>query len=98
MNKEDLRKAFELMDQLNESIDKLLEMHIDLVETSFFNVPGCLFDLLIGSNFEEEGQDTINWWYFEKQEHPELKMLDAEGNELCSDFDALWDYVKDYKK
>lgn len=100
MNKEDLKSAFDLMDQINGTADKFLELGIDIIETPLFSVPGYLFDLLIESNFTEEGQDVINWWYFEKKGNPELdlKMLDKDGNELCSDFDALWDYVKDFKK
>lgn len=98
MTKEDLSNAFKLMDDLDNTVNKFGELGIDLVETSLFSVPGCLFDLLIGSNFDEEGQDTINWWYFEKNGNPEIKMLDADGNELCATFDELWDYVESHKK
>ena len=93
MTKEDLRTAFALMDELNKVVDDFAKLGLDFVETPFFNVPGSLFDLLISSNFDEEGQDTVNWWYFEKQACPGLKMTDSEGVELCETFDDLWDYV-----
>ena len=93
MSKEDLLKAFELMDELNDTVDTLSSIGMEVVETPLFNTPGCLFDLLISTHFDEEGQDTINWWYFEKQSCPGLKMVDSEGKELCKTFDDLWDYV-----
>ena len=93
MTKEDLSKAFHLMDELNKVIDAFTKLGVNFTETPFFNIPGCLFDLLIANNFDEEGQDTINWWYFEKQIYPELKMTDKQGNSLCETFDELWDYV-----
>lgn len=93
MTKEDLLKVFELMDDLNDAIDSFAKLGVDFTETAFFNTAGCLFDLLINSNFDEEGQDTINWWYFEKQMCPGLKMLDENGKEICDTFDDLWKYV-----
>lgn len=98
MTKEDLKRAFDLMLELDNTVDKLSEMDIQVVDTPLFNTAGCLFDMLLESNFEEEGQDTINWWFFEKRYNPELKMYNAEGVEICTDFDSLWDYVKAYKK
>ena len=93
MTKEDLLKAFELMDELNDTLDVLSNIGIEITETPLFNNAGCLFDLLIDSNFDEEGQDAINWWYFEKKACPDLRMTDSEGRELCQTFDDLWDYV-----
>jgi hypothetical protein len=98
MTKEDLLKAFSLMDELNKAIDDFAKLGVDFVETPFFNTAGCLFDMVIASNYTEEGQDWINWWYFEKSMDPGLKAYDDNGNEICRTFDELYEHVKQFER
>lgn len=98
MTKEDLLKAFKLMDELNKAVDDFAALGVDFVETSFFNTAGCLFDMLIASNYTEEGQDWISWWYFEKSIDPGLRAYDEEGNEICRTFDELYDHIKQFER
>ena len=98
MSKEELLKAFQLMDELNDTINNLSSLGIDVTESPLFNTAGCLFDMVIASNYTEEGQDWINWWYFEKSVDPGLKAYDDNGNEICRTFDELYEHVKQFER
>jgi hypothetical protein len=53
--------------------------------------------MLINSHFDEEGQDWINWWLYEKDGNPELKAWDENDNEIPTEtIDDLWNLVKDH--
>ena len=85
MTKELLKKAFELMNELNEAVDTYEAVKFNVTETPLFNTAGCLFDILIETNYTEEGQDIINEWYFDQ------------GCDW-STFDELYDKVEAHKK
>lgn len=98
MTKEELLKVFSLMDELNKAIDDFAKLGLDFTETPFFNTGGCLFDMIIETNYTEEGQDWINWWYFEKSMDPGLKAYDEEGKEICNTFDELYEHIKQFER
>ena len=54
--------------------------------------------MLIATNYTEEGQDWISWWYFEKSMDPGLKAYDDNGNEICRTFDELYEHVKQFER
>ncbi len=98
MTKEKLRKIFELMDSFTRIVDELDSLGINIVDTPLFGTTGIFFDMLIEDAYTPEGQDMINWFYFEKNMFPENKAYDENGNEICQDFDALYEYVKKFEK
>jgi hypothetical protein len=98
MTKEELLTAFKLMDELNKAVDDFAKLGLDFTETPFFNTGGSLFDMLIATNYTEEGQDWISWWYFEKSMDPSLKAYDDNGNEICRTFDELYEHVKQFER
>lgn len=98
MTKEQLQEAFNLMDRLDTILDKLEELNIDLTETDLSEIPGLLFDLLVSSNYIEDGQDWINWWYFEKgMLDPSDKAYDENGKEIET-FDDLYEVIKPFER
>ena len=74
----------------------------DVLCTDFFESPLVdsgwkLINLLVESHFDEEGQDWINWWLYEKDGNPELKASDENDNEIPTEtIDDLWNLVKDH--
>lgn len=97
MKKEDLKLAEKLLKEFNGYIDDLQKMGIDLIETPLFDCFGRLFDLLIKTNYRTEGQDWINWFFFEKGDTG-LKAFDDKGREICRDFEELYSIVEDYER
>lgn len=83
----------------NEKVDNWEELvGPGIFETSMVQSSWKIIDFLILTNFNEEGQDWINWWLYEKSENPELKALDAEDKEIPTEtIDDLWNLVKDYR-
>ena len=70
-----------------------------LFESDWVEYAARLFDKTINFLFTEEGADDINWWLYEKSGNPELKMWDADENEIPTDtIDDLWEIVKDSRK
>ena len=83
----------------NEKVDNWEELvGSGIFETHMIQSGWKIIDFLILTNFNEEGQDWINWWLYEKGRHPELKACDAEDNEIPTEtIDDLWNLVKDYR-
>ena len=83
----------------NVQVDQWCEvMCANLFESPLVESGWNLISMLINSNFDEEGQDWINWWLYEKSENPELKAWDAEDKEIPTEtIDDLWNLVKDYR-
>lgn len=83
----------------NENVDNWEE----LVGSGIFETPMVqsgwkIIDFLILTNFNEEGQDWINWWLYDKGGDPELKAWDEEDKEIPTEtIDDLWNLVKDYR-
>lgn len=70
-----------------------------LFESDWVEYASELFDKTINFLFNEEGVDDIDWWLYEKSGNPELKMWDADDNEIPTDtIDDLWEIVKDNRK
>lgn len=78
-----------------------IDLLCDVLCTDFFESPLVesgwnLINLLVESHFDEEGQEWINWWLYEKDGRPELKAFDENDNEIPTEtIDDLWNLVKD---
>lgn len=97
MTKELFTKMIIEIQNFSNRIDSLC----DVLCTDFFESPLVesgwnLINLLVESHFDEEGQDWINWWLYEKDGRPELKAFDENDNEIPTEtIDDLWNLVKD---
>jgi hypothetical protein len=53
------------------------------------------FQHIIEYLFNEEGIDWINWWLFEREDHSDDAVTDADGNVIPSKtVEDLWNLVK----
>ena len=65
ITKEQFLKVIDAEIQGSKCIDKLCEMHIDIIESPLFNSWGIIRDEFFDSHFTEEGAATIGWWLYE---------------------------------
>ena len=85
-----------------QNFGNIVDRMCDVLGTNFFESPLAevgwnLISMLINSNFDEEGQDWINWWLYEKDGNPEMKAWDENDNEIPTEtIDDLWNLVKDH--
>ena len=85
-----------------QNFGNIVDRMCDVLGTNFFESPLAevgwnLVNMLINSHFDEEGQDWINWWLYEKDGNPELKAFDEADNEIPTEtIDDLWNLVKDH--
>lgn len=99
MTKEQLKEAIDAIKEIGELADKLMQDYkVDIIETPAFQAPGKLFDLLIESNYNEEGADWIYYWCFECNYGENVNAMDEEGNPICKTFDDLYEYCKQYER
>ena len=98
MTKELFTKMILEIQNFSNRVDQLC----DVLGTNFFESPLAevgwnLINILINSHFDEEGQDWINWWLYEKDGNPEMKAFDEDNNEIPTEtIDDLWNLVKDH--
>jgi hypothetical protein len=98
MTKELFTKMILEIQNFSNRVDQLC----DVLCTDFFESPLVdsgwnLINLLVESHFDEEGQDWVNWWLYEKDGNPELKAWDENDNEIPTEtIDDLWNLVKDH--
>lgn len=99
MKKEELKKALDLVQNMQAFLDEVKEvLHTDVMEVpsieSFYN----MFDILIESNYTEKGQEWIYWWCFENDfGKAGLEAYDENNKEICKRFDELYEHVKQYE-
>lgn len=56
---------------------------------------------LLTEYYTEEGYDWISWYLYEKfppGSDQELKAYDEDKNEICKDYQGLWELVEDIRK
>lgn len=76
-------------------LDELDDLKINVYETPIFDSLGFVFDSFIITNFDEEGTNTFNWWFFENGR----EKYDTQGNEIpLNTKDELWEYLKEHRR
>lgn len=100
MTKDDFTKLISEQLEWSNKIDKICDvLNSNLYECDWINYTYKLFDKILALSFNEYGIDDINWWVYEKDGNPELKMYDKDKNEIPTEtIDDLWKIVKDYRK
>lgn len=92
-----LIKDFKKWDNKIDQVCKIL--NIDIIESDLIMYCSILFEKTISFLFEEEAQDNIFWWLWEKNGRPDMKMFDKDSNEVPTEtLDDLWEIVKDNRK
>lgn len=97
INKEQFELIIKSIINFNDQVDiweKTLGGH--LYETALIQSSLILSNYLITTHFNEEGQDWIIWWLYEKQGNPNIKAWYEDGVEIPTEtIDDLWELVKD---
>lgn len=71
ISKNDFFKAIETHQEFEEAIERLSSAiagnnrSVFIYDADWVDAEGRLFDILLNSNFTEEGVDTIYWWLYE---------------------------------
>lgn len=56
-----------------------------------------MFDYILQTNFDSDGQDIIYWYLTEKKKYPDLEMFDDKHNIIpTKSIRNLWNVVKNY--
>lgn len=88
-----ISKHLEWHNQMEE-IGKTLNIFI--WDANWVEYTSLLFDKTLEFVFNEDGIDDINWWIYEKDNRPEMKMWDSNGDEIPTEtIEDLWEIVKD---
>lgn len=84
----------------NKRLDEVEEiLGTNIFDCDWVEYGNILFDETLNLLFEEEAVDDTNWWLYEKNGRPEMKMWDKDGKEIPTEtLDDLWELVKDYRK
>ena len=92
-----LIKDFKKWDNKTDQVCKIL--NIDIIESDLVMYGSILFEKTISFLFEEEAQDNIFWWLWEKNGRSDMKMWDKDGTEVPTEtLDDLWEIIKDNRK
>lgn len=100
ISKEEFVNIIKLHKKQNLNIDKLEELGLNISDSSLVEFGFIMFDLLISSNFSDEGKDWINWWVYERPMLDENKplVLNADGSEVpTKTIEDLWNIIEEYR-
>lgn len=82
----------------NKKLDQLAELGFDIWDTQVIEFGWQMFDIFIKSNFNEDGQDWINWWLYERDFCSDRRAWNEDGSEIpIETVDDLWNLVKKYR-
>lgn len=70
--------------------------HSKIIKEEFFELIK-MFDYILQTNFDSDGQDIIYWYLTEKKKYPDLEMFDDKHNIVpTKSIRNLWNVVKNY--
>ena len=96
LTREKFKECIKNIQTMEAFIDKLQELHIEVVEIEELFIFSYFADLLFQESFGINGADTINWWIYESEDK-QLPEPDGTTSDL-STIDKLYDYVvKEYE-
>lgn len=83
----------------SERVDILIKAGLQIWDSPLIEYGNKMFELLVKSNFTEEGSDWIFWWLYEKDGNPDIKAWDEDHDEIpLETAEDLWRFVKQYRK
>lgn len=99
INKEEflsLLRDYHLQDS---RVDALNAIFPDSFGAPIIDFGWLMFDKVKKAYFTEEGIDWIDWWLYERDDNPEMKAWDEDGDEIpMNTVEDLWRYVKHYRR
>jgi hypothetical protein len=95
ITKEQFMKVLRLYDENNEVVD-VLNQYIDIVEFPITEFGWQLFDMIWNISFTEYGAEIISYYVFENGRS--LKDIETQEEIPLTNYDELWNYVKQYRK
>lgn len=94
----------EIINLHKEHVERLNGLHdygFDLWNTDIIEFGLIMFDRCIDTSFNEDGEDWINWWLFERDNEwcSEIgKAWDENGKEIPTEtIEDLWNIVEKYR-
>ena len=90
MKEKEFKEAISLIKEFMSLGESLHKLDIDIINSKLYDIPGRLFDMLIETNFTDEGIDLVFWWLYE--DVPKEVTDNAVKYDLES-IDALWKYL-----
>lgn len=94
-------KMMQSAEKFSAEIDRWSEFGIDVFEIPIGEIPWDMFNAWCESHFDEEGQDWINWYIFERKSIATGQILacyDENGKEFyVRTLDELWNLVVDHR-
>lgn len=87
----------ETLEKIRDRSDSIQDFGINLMD--YDEDYHKLITLLLRSVFNEEGEDWINWYLYERVgfDGKILEAWDEKGNVICHNVESLWDTVKPYR-
>ena len=95
MNLEVFKEVVRLLKEHEEKIDSAYKSGVDLI--NFCDPIATAVGHMIGSLYGKEGQETFNWWCYEKEwgARKDLEMKNSEGELLCDTIEDLHQWLED---
>lgn len=90
MKEKEFKEAISLIKEFMSLEESLHKLNIEIADSKLFSIPGRLSDMLIETNFTEEGIDLIFWWLYE--DVPK-EVTDNMVKYNLESVDALWKYL-----
>lgn len=100
LNKESFIDMITLGSNLVEESDRWSDFGIDIYEMDIYEIPWGMFNIWMKDNFDTDGQDWINWYFFERlsiNTNEVLPCYHEDGTKFyVNNAEDLWDLVKDH--
>lgn len=87
-----LKEIIELHKHFSNYIDKLSDLHIEIIDTPIWNDFYELFDKMITSSFNEVQADYIFWWLYEDVD--KIIYMDDKEEVDVTELEDLYKYLE----
>lgn len=97
MNIETFKKLIACYQVQEEHLDELKKLGFDIRQTHVVDFGRRMFDYILQTNFDSDGQDIIYRYLTEKKKYPDLEMFNDKHNIIpTKSIGDLWNVVKNY--
>lgn len=98
MKKETFLQLIDIIPKLDTVAEPLYNLGIDITECSIISAVGDLVGTIAEEYYGKDGREWIEWWIYEKENNPELKVFETDDNgneaEILRTVDELYDYLE----
>lgn len=97
MTKEEFVHMINLAEKFSEEVDRWCDFGINVLESPIGNIPWEIFNAWAGEHFDDNGQDWIDWYLWERKSLATGEVLpcyDKDGNQFfVNNLSELWSLV-----